>query len=50
VLHAWAELSHEEIAEALGCSTAAVRTRLSRARSQLAGGLATPITTEVEKR
>jgi RNA polymerase sigma factor (sigma-70 family) len=26
VLHAWAELSHEDIAEALGCSSAAVRT------------------------
>jgi RNA polymerase sigma-70 factor (ECF subfamily) len=50
VLHAWAELSHEEIAEALGCSTAAVRTRLSRARSRLAAGLAVPITTEVEER
>jgi RNA polymerase sigma factor (sigma-70 family) len=50
VLHAWAELSHEEIAEALGCSSAAVRTRLSRARSRLAAGLGMPITTEVEKR
>lgn len=50
VLHAWAELSHEEIAAALGCSTAAVRTRLSRARSRLAAGLGTPITTEVEER
>jgi RNA polymerase sigma-70 factor (ECF subfamily) len=48
VLHAWAELSHEEIAEALGCSSAAVRTRLSRARSQVAGGLGVPVTTEVE--
>jgi RNA polymerase sigma factor (sigma-70 family) len=50
VLHAWAELSHDEIADALGCSTAAVRTRLSRARSQLAAGLGVPITTEVEER
>jgi len=50
VLHAWAELSHEEIAEALDCSSAAVRTRLSRARSQLAAELAVPITTEVEDR
>ncbi len=50
VLHVWAELSHEEIAEALGCSSAAVRTRLSRARSQLAAALGTPITTEVEER
>ena len=50
VLHAWAELSHEEIAEALGCSSTAVRTRLSRARSRLAAALATPITTEVEER
>jgi RNA polymerase sigma-70 factor (ECF subfamily) len=50
VLHAWAELSHEEIAEALGCSSAAVRTRLSRARGRLAAGLDTPITTPVEER
>ena len=50
VLHAWAELSHEEIAEALGCSSAAVRTRLSRARNQLAAGLATTVTTEMEER
>jgi RNA polymerase sigma factor (sigma-70 family) len=50
VLHAWAELSHEEIAEALGCSSAAVRTRLSRARSRLAAGLRAPITTEMEER
>jgi RNA polymerase sigma-70 factor (ECF subfamily) len=50
VLHAWAELSHDEITEALGCSSAAVRTRLSRARTQLAAGLGTPITTEVEER
>jgi RNA polymerase sigma factor (sigma-70 family) len=50
VLHAWAELSHEEIAEALDCSGAAVRTRLSRARSQLAAGLGVPNTTEVTDR
>jgi RNA polymerase sigma factor (sigma-70 family) len=50
VLHAWAELSHEEIAEALGCSSAAVRTRLSRARSRLAAGVGVLITTEVEQR
>jgi RNA polymerase sigma-70 factor (ECF subfamily) len=50
VLHAWAELSHDEIAEVLGCSSAAVRTRLSRARSQLAAGLRAPITTEMEER
>ena len=50
VLHAWAELSHEEIADALGCSSAAVRTRLSRARSQLAAGLGLATTTEVSER
>lgn len=49
MLHAWAELSHEEIAEALGCSSATVRTRLSRARSRLAAGLAAPMTTKVEE-
>jgi RNA polymerase sigma-70 factor (ECF subfamily) len=36
LLHAWGELSHEEIATALGLSIAAVRTRLHRARSQVA--------------
>jgi RNA polymerase sigma-70 factor (ECF subfamily) len=50
VLHAWAELSHEEIAEALGCSTAAARTRLSRARARLAAGLGVSIMTEVRER
>jgi RNA polymerase sigma-70 factor (ECF subfamily) len=50
VLHAWADLSHNEIAAALGCSTAAVRTRLSRARSQLAAGLDVPITRRVTQR
>jgi RNA polymerase sigma-70 factor (ECF subfamily) len=50
VLHAWAELSHEEITGALGCSSAAVRTRLSRARSRLAAGLGARITTEMEER
>ena len=39
LLHAWAELSHEEIAEALGLSAAAVRTRLHRARGQVAAAL-----------
>jgi RNA polymerase sigma factor (sigma-70 family) len=50
VPHAWAEPSHEEIAEALGCSGAAVRTRLSRARSRLVAGLGAQITTEMEER
>lgn len=35
LLHAWGELSGEEIATALGLRTATVRTRLSRARAQL---------------
>lgn len=46
VLHAWAELSHQEIAEALDCSTSAVRTRLSRARNRLAVALDLPVATE----
>lgn len=50
VLHAWAGLSHEEIADALGCSGAAVRTRLRRARNQLAAGLGVTMATEVEER
>jgi RNA polymerase sigma-70 factor (ECF subfamily) len=36
LLHAWGELSHVEIATALGLSDEAVRTRLHRARSQIA--------------
>jgi RNA polymerase sigma-70 factor (ECF subfamily) len=32
LLHAWSELSHAEIAEALGCSAGVVRARLHRAR------------------
>jgi RNA polymerase sigma factor (sigma-70 family) len=35
LLHAWGELSHEEIGEALDLSPAAVRTRLHRARAQV---------------
>jgi RNA polymerase sigma-70 factor (ECF subfamily) len=35
LLHAWAGLSNEEVADALGCSVGAVRTRLSRARDQV---------------
>jgi RNA polymerase sigma-70 factor (ECF subfamily) len=35
LLHAWAELPHEEIAQALRLSPAAVRTRLHRARAHL---------------
>ena len=50
VLHAWAELSHDEIAEALGCSSAAVRTRLSRARSSVAAGLEVPVRRKVQER
>jgi RNA polymerase sigma factor (sigma-70 family) len=33
LLHAWAGLSHDEIAQALGCSPGAVRVRVSRARA-----------------
>lgn len=35
LLHAWAELSHEEIAAALGIASGTVRSRLSRARASL---------------
>ena len=44
LLHAWGELSNEEIAVALGLSPEAVRTRLHRARNRVAAqiGLASP--------
>jgi RNA polymerase sigma factor (sigma-70 family) len=44
LLHAWGELSNEEIAVALGLTPEAVRTRLHRARSRVAAriGLASP--------
>jgi len=48
LLHAWGDLSNEEIAQALGCSPAAVRTRLHRARSQVARRLGLPVGAEVE--
>jgi RNA polymerase sigma factor (sigma-70 family) len=35
LLHAWAELSHDEIAEALGIAPGTARSRLSRARALL---------------
>jgi RNA polymerase sigma factor (sigma-70 family) len=35
LLHAWAGLSNDEIAEAVGCSSGAVRVRLSRARERM---------------
>jgi RNA polymerase sigma factor (sigma-70 family) len=39
LLHAWAELSHEEIATALDIAPGTVRSRLSRARAALRGQL-----------
>lgn len=43
LLHAWGALSNEAIAQALECSPAAVRTRLHRARSQVARRLDLPV-------
>jgi RNA polymerase sigma factor (sigma-70 family) len=40
LLHAWADLSHEEIASALDSSAGTVRTRLHRARTHVAERLA----------
>ena len=40
LLHAWADLSHEEIAAALGISAGTVRSRLHRARAHVAERLA----------
>jgi RNA polymerase sigma factor (sigma-70 family) len=40
LLHAWSELSHEEIAAALDISAGTVRSRLHRARSRMAERLA----------
>jgi RNA polymerase sigma-70 factor (ECF subfamily) len=39
LLHAWAGLSHEEIAAALGIANGTARSRLSRARAALRAGL-----------
>jgi RNA polymerase sigma factor (sigma-70 family) len=40
LLHAWAELDYEQVAEALGVPVGTVRSRLHRARSVLRGALA----------
>jgi RNA polymerase sigma factor (sigma-70 family) len=41
-LYAWAELSHEEIADSLGIPLGTVRSRLARARAHLKAELRTP--------
>ena len=42
LLHAWAELSNEEIASALDVQAGTIRSRLSRARAELRAALGDP--------
>jgi RNA polymerase sigma factor (sigma-70 family) len=49
LLFAWADLSYEQIAEALAVPLGTVRSRLSRARSELRVGLADTITISREE-